>query len=547
MTENKRTLWFDENSQPPRNYIWYKNGKFWEFVDGKWVESEGLGGNGGGNTIYDSIEEVANPKEGDIVVCPDKYEEVGVASNGNPITLNPLKEYKLEVVEQPVDGSLIKPAVYQWSSPTYEDISYHLGGPFSGYSQLSINTGQVKVLEHTVEAYNKEYYNGEWIDRDSLSDVINELNLLNTEVEESCQKVWRESAINKQSYVLSNHKLGDVVTFEESFSNDSYNSTCTSIKLTFSGTLPNYNSGLNGISKLYVGYQYMGSGAGSSSYTKVYTISIDASFVPSVGTYNPYYKIEDQNGKTYSMTYNYTSAISSEYYCILDLPTINYFYTYGIFEESVEPAEGGVAISLRDYLTSVKFGAKADPDAYQVGYITTSMGQKNLSYIPIKKIGPLVWQGEFDFSSMTNNSSLLRELKLGNCTGIIKDNQFYNIDYASDSIIRFANREFNLYTNLVTFGYQDTVTLTTAPTTDIDTVEELEDLGFTSDVFDKINKGLITYIKIGNDSYKIINYDYNPSYYTGVNYVKHYSVTFGNYNITKNVGVDTTVIVTINN
>ena len=44
MMENQRKIWYDQNDQPPKNYIWYKNGQYLEWIDGRWKPSEGING-----------------------------------------------------------------------------------------------------------------------------------------------------------------------------------------------------------------------------------------------------------------------------------------------------------------------------------------------------------------------------------------------------------------------------------------------------------------------------------------------------------------------
>lgn len=43
-----RKVWHDKNNVPPTNYIWYKNGKYLENIDGKWVETSGINNSGSG-------------------------------------------------------------------------------------------------------------------------------------------------------------------------------------------------------------------------------------------------------------------------------------------------------------------------------------------------------------------------------------------------------------------------------------------------------------------------------------------------------------------
>ena len=40
--ENSRKISYDQNDQPPKNYIWYKNGKYLEWNGEKWVASTGI-------------------------------------------------------------------------------------------------------------------------------------------------------------------------------------------------------------------------------------------------------------------------------------------------------------------------------------------------------------------------------------------------------------------------------------------------------------------------------------------------------------------------
>lgn len=44
-------IWYDENSEPPKNYIWSKGGKLFKYVDGQWKEISRNDADGGGSDI----------------------------------------------------------------------------------------------------------------------------------------------------------------------------------------------------------------------------------------------------------------------------------------------------------------------------------------------------------------------------------------------------------------------------------------------------------------------------------------------------------------
>ena len=52
-------IWHDENSEPPKNYIWAKNGKFFKYINGQWKEiskkAEESGGSGGGDSSSNDV------------------------------------------------------------------------------------------------------------------------------------------------------------------------------------------------------------------------------------------------------------------------------------------------------------------------------------------------------------------------------------------------------------------------------------------------------------------------------------------------------------
>ena len=59
--ELRKKVWHDENSEPPKNYLWVKEGKLFKYVEGRWKEvskKESDGGSGEPSTPCKSEQEI---------------------------------------------------------------------------------------------------------------------------------------------------------------------------------------------------------------------------------------------------------------------------------------------------------------------------------------------------------------------------------------------------------------------------------------------------------------------------------------------------------
>ena len=68
-----RKIWYDENSMPPKNLVWFKGGKYYEYKNGKWIESTEFGKTSSSNThVYKEIDGYteADLNVGDILLKP---------------------------------------------------------------------------------------------------------------------------------------------------------------------------------------------------------------------------------------------------------------------------------------------------------------------------------------------------------------------------------------------------------------------------------------------------------------------------------------------
>lgn len=191
----KKTIWYDTNSEPPKNYIWIKaDGKAYEYNNStrSWELSKTMSSasNGGGNGtdsnashVYEvsSLEDIQNPKEGDIAIISDSWGELTieptVTEDNGTIT-------KIYNVESYSANSRIRvtsdPTCFASSYVDSENNSHNSGSvstnvfPVGTKSITLWETGEFPEVYfyEEVPGATKEYVNGEWVDRANFSSAI---------------------------------------------------------------------------------------------------------------------------------------------------------------------------------------------------------------------------------------------------------------------------------------------------------------------------------------------------------------------------------------
>jgi len=242
MNKLTRKIWFDENSQPPKDYIWYKKGAFYQYIDREWKKVHDLveDGNGDGYYTGDSVDEVENPKEGDIFVKPEKKIAVDLpatitqsSSSGSgsmsvtggsqsatiTLTLDESKTYYIEGGENFSDiTSLEKQFTNVSGLPVRATIALStIPLIISNTMQLIITVNQsvdveksyLNITEHEpIERY--EYVDGEWQNRNELKAVQNRLTTVENELEtKQVTTVKDKSTIFVYAQTLKNE--GDIM------------------------------------------------------------------------------------------------------------------------------------------------------------------------------------------------------------------------------------------------------------------------------------------------------------------------------------------------
>ena len=189
MNKLTKKIWFDENSQPPKDQIWYRGeGKFYEYKNGEWVlvydiaSSCGSSESNNYSTIYNiRTNEITNPKEGDITVVPDSWEEFTVEpttteDNGYTIKTYDVTYYGAESRIKVTS----KPTMFASSYIDSESSSSHNSGSVSELGSIfHVGTISISLWKPTqeneefpevhmykeVKGETKEYVNGEWVNR----------------------------------------------------------------------------------------------------------------------------------------------------------------------------------------------------------------------------------------------------------------------------------------------------------------------------------------------------------------------------------------------
>lgn len=218
-----RKIWFDENSQPPKDYIWYKQGAFYQWIDGKWKKVHDLtedDGSGSGYYTGTSTDEVENPKEGDIFVVEAHEEQIdgvygyltgfsdfgyvintslygatvtAIAGEGADLA-GQIKCVKQNYITYPGIGAFWFGSTAEYhnadSSPIEFENSYDAvnGDPekdgLLSYWEIQLTEAQNSCWTFTATSSRKayEYVDGEWQNRNELKAVQNRLTTIENEL-----------------------------------------------------------------------------------------------------------------------------------------------------------------------------------------------------------------------------------------------------------------------------------------------------------------------------------------------------------------------------
>ena len=160
MEYNRKTIMWDNNSEPPKNYIWAKNNKFYEYdyVTRSWVESKLISGSGSGSGD-------STPTE---FYIKFKAENFGIRNQDNvPDTIDRSKGYTFDEIFDTSDDMLEKYIKVQEnvrdtlvSNGYYiEDVSqemgcyYYIDGnphttpEFNNFNYLSYESGNISSMD----------------------------------------------------------------------------------------------------------------------------------------------------------------------------------------------------------------------------------------------------------------------------------------------------------------------------------------------------------------------------------------------------------------
>lgn len=251
--ETQRKLWLDQNNQPPKCYLWYKNGSFWEWINGRWQKVD-LGGSGGSCECSSQIytEEPTDPQEGDMLIHNDTSEktlnldnlngirdvehgddgeylvvtgsaQVNIPVNATQIIIengneNIVDSYTYRDVEDydedngdPIYGEEITVSDAHLTITDNNSVQHNIPSTFSAedIESLTIDINQpnlpsdlvrIKVVSETSDVL--EYYNGTWLSRNQIAKSLS-----------STQGYYDEA----DGPIPENLKEGDIVVKRETF------------------------------------------------------------------------------------------------------------------------------------------------------------------------------------------------------------------------------------------------------------------------------------------------------------------------------------------
>lgn len=374
----KRTIIWEENNEPPKNYIWVKSdGKAYEYNNNtrSWELSKiiGASANGGSGTdsaaphVYEvsSLEDIESPKEGDIAITePEVLESIISDVIFNPpvtkVTINKKKDFPVDLSFTGVlSGGPNSMSLFSATSlyPLSFDGSTF---PYSGLTVFNqTGTPQGETLDDYLEVIAGdrtvyEYYGEEWKERVDAETI-----------KESSQTYTKNNSANTVSIVQS-PKEGDIEEFVDKIGIEITNPNTTQVyylnnagnnptSLTITCPNPTVQTG---ISKAKLCFTYSNA---VTPTTPKYTIESDGVYyglkVTDEDTGNIYYIMTP----TYAQMYG--NALPSNYVTKLVLPipyTENnmggivyksYWYNMAIQEDTSE----GSTYSILNYfaLTSL--------------------------------------------------------------------------------------------------------------------------------------------------------------------------------------------------
>ena len=221
--ETQRKLWLDQNNQPPKCYLWYKNGSFWEWINGRWQKVD-IGGSGGNCECSSQIytEAPTDPKEGDMLMYNSTSEktlnldnlngirDVAHGEEGEYLVVTGSAQVNIpvnatQIIIEKRDEDIVDSYTYSdvvdyddYGEPEYgEEITvsdahltitdnnssqHAIPSNFSaeGIEYLTIDINQpnllsdlvrIKVISETSDVL--EYYNGTWLSRNQIAKSLN--------------------------------------------------------------------------------------------------------------------------------------------------------------------------------------------------------------------------------------------------------------------------------------------------------------------------------------------------------------------------------------
>ena len=191
-TLKKKTIIWEDNNEPPKNYIWVKSdGKAYEYNNStrSWELSNTVGGSNGSGTdsnashVYEvnSLEDIQNPKEGDIAIIPDSLRELTIEPTVTEDNGTITKVYNVESYSTNSRIRVTSDPTCNASNYIDSENNFHNSGSVST-SVFPIGTKSITLLEtgefpevhfyEEVAGATKEYVNGEWVDRADFSSAI---------------------------------------------------------------------------------------------------------------------------------------------------------------------------------------------------------------------------------------------------------------------------------------------------------------------------------------------------------------------------------------
>lgn len=176
-----KKIWFDENSQPPKNWLWAKGGKLFKNIDGQWKEISKKESEEQGEQEQEEEQETANKNLLSFFPCPSKIVGVIDENDGSDVEAIPwigdgrTVQINRDIIALDDLGSYIENADFSGSNSKTFTFIYEYDPKYDMYNEESFSVEEPhlsQILSSITVSYNAQYKTVEINDISYYSAVV---------------------------------------------------------------------------------------------------------------------------------------------------------------------------------------------------------------------------------------------------------------------------------------------------------------------------------------------------------------------------------------